>query len=166
MTKALYATARNQTATEKRYEAWKLNAQSMPKHDIAKRLNVTPGRVTQYLDEVRAERLREVAADVDADRAVQCETLDQLQFGLMNRATMGDVPSVMAVLRILERRAKLLGLDAPTQTHTTLTLDVTALSDDELDALANGRPVPALAGAGRTGEAATPAAYRLLGSGE
>ena len=53
----------------------------------------------------QAERLR----DLEVER---CE---RLILGLWSNATRGDDKSVHAVLRVMERKAKLLGIDAPTQ---------------------------------------------------
>jgi hypothetical protein len=57
-------------------------------------------------DEVqqRAERLRELEA----------ARLDRLNVALANGIKSGDPRAVVAAVRVMERRAKLLGLDAPT----------------------------------------------------
>ena len=54
--------------------------------------------------------LREPAADV---RALEVSRLDDMHAGLWDRAKRGDTFSVDRVLKIQERRAQLLGLDAP-----------------------------------------------------
>ena len=53
----------------------------------------------------RAERLREL----------ELRRCDRLQLALDPAASTGHPPSVMASIRVMDRRAKLLGLDAPTQ---------------------------------------------------
>jgi hypothetical protein len=44
-------------------------------------------------------------------RAVELERLDRLQVAVWNRALKGDDRAIATVLRLMERRAKLLGLD-------------------------------------------------------
>lgn len=50
---------------------------------------------------------------VDEHRALELARLDALQVGLWERAEAGDVKAVNAVLRIIEQRSRLLGLDRP-----------------------------------------------------
>ncbi len=48
---------------------------------------------------------------VEQHRALELQRLDALQVGLWDRAEAGDVKAVNAVLRIIEQRSRLLGLD-------------------------------------------------------
>lgn len=50
---------------------------------------------------------------VELQRALELARLDALQVGLWERAEAGDVMAVMAVLRIIEVRTLLLGMDKP-----------------------------------------------------
>ena len=50
---------------------------------------------------------------VDQARTLELTRLDALQVGLWDRAVSGDVKAVNAVLRIIEQRSRLLGLDKP-----------------------------------------------------
>lgn len=50
---------------------------------------------------------------VEQHRALELARLDALQVGLWDRAEAGDVKAVLAVLRIIEQRSRLLGLDKP-----------------------------------------------------
>ncbi len=50
---------------------------------------------------------------VDQARTLELMRLDALQVGLWERAVTGDVKAVNAVLRIIEQRSRLLGLDKP-----------------------------------------------------
>lgn len=78
-----------------------------------------------YYDRTSAARavrqaLREMVEE-PAQEVIQMElqTLEELQRPLMVRALKGDVPSAMGVLKVMERRAKLLGLDAIPKTDET-----------------------------------------------
>ena len=53
---------------------------------------------------------------VNQHRVLEIERLDALQVGLWDRAMSGDVKAVNAVLRIIEQRSRLLGLDKPQAT--------------------------------------------------
>lgn len=52
---------------------------------------------------------------VDQHRTLELLRLDALQAGLWDRAVGGEVKAVNAVLRIIEQRSRLLGLDKPQQ---------------------------------------------------
>ena len=60
------------------------------------------------LDAIKAERAERL-------RDLEVERCERLVLGLWTNATRGDDKSVHAVLRVMERKAKLLGIDAPTQ---------------------------------------------------
>lgn len=74
-------------------------------------------------------------ADLDAVKAQQAERLRDLEvercerliLGLWSNATRGDDKSVHACLRVMERKARLLGIDAPT--HDKLDVSLTELPD-------------------------------------
>lgn len=61
------------------------------------------------LQKVRSD-LEETAADV---RSMELRRLDELLSGLWPDATDGDTDAVSAVLRVMKRRAKMLGIDEP-----------------------------------------------------
>lgn len=50
---------------------------------------------------------------LDALRRLQLERIDAMLVGLWPKATSGDVKAVDTTLKLLERQAKLLGMDAP-----------------------------------------------------
>ncbi len=52
-------------------------------------------------------------------RVLEAERLDALLASVWDKASKGDPKAVDNALRIMERRAKLLGLDAPTTTDIT-----------------------------------------------
>lgn len=60
-----------------------------------------------------AEARAQVAASADELRSEELSRLDGMLMGLWPRARKGEVAAVDRVLKISERRAKLLGLDAP-----------------------------------------------------
>lgn len=56
---------------------------------------------------------RHEAAAVDEYRGLEAARLNELQRAVWPLAVAGDIAAVTACIRIIDRRAKLLGLDAP-----------------------------------------------------
>lgn len=76
---------------------------------------------------------RIVYDDVKATRLQEQDRLDMLMQANWAAAMRGHIDSGVFVLRVMERRAKLLGLDMPTRIETTLTVwDGTGEFDAEL----------------------------------
>jgi hypothetical protein len=113
---------------------------------IGERLGIS--HVQAYTD-VNAElaRLTELRKDSTEElRELELERLDVLLKGLEPMARVGNPGAVNSYLRVMERRAKLLGLDAPTKQEVTgadggaieqhTTLDLSKLTDEQLRALA------------------------------
>ncbi len=61
--------------------------------------------------------------------------LQSLRRSLITSARQGQLRAIDRILKIQEREAKLLGLDAPA---TGLTVDVTKMSDEELEVAYQG----------------------------
>lgn len=84
------------------------------------------------------ERMRaDMYEDAQAVRQIELERLDALLSSLWTKAAdRGDVGAVDRVLRIMERRAKLLGLDAASEVNVSATLtwaDVVAQAQPDED---------------------------------
>lgn len=73
---------------------------------------------------------RIVYDDVIETRKVEMDRLDIAQAAIWGNVVQGEVPSVIALIRIMERRAKLLGLDMPTRTQ----IEVNVYEQDAIDA--------------------------------
>ena len=65
-------------------------------------------------------------------RDMELDRLDRLQAGVWSKAIAGDVRSIDAVLRIIEKRAKILGLDAPKSVNVKA--EVTTYDGSTIDA--------------------------------
>lgn len=70
-------------------------------------------------------------------RALELSRLDMLTKGLEPMAAVGNPMAVNAYVKVMEQRAKLLGLYAPEKKDLNIK-DMSKLSDAELEALANG----------------------------
>lgn len=69
--------------------------------------------------------------------AVELERLDMLTKALEPMAAVGNIGSVSAYIRVMEQRAKLLGLYAPEKKD--ININLSELSDDELRLIAEGK---------------------------
>lgn len=75
-------------------------------------------------------------AGADEARQTELDRLDRLQRGVWAQAVNGDVGAINSVLRIMDRRARLLGLDAPIKQEITVEqIDPTSI-DAEVQRLA------------------------------
>lgn len=77
----------------------------------------------------RVTPVRQAVIEMELDR------LDAMFLAIAGRAAQGDVAAIDRALRIQERRARLLGLDAPTQQTVDATVVQKTPQDLELDEL-------------------------------
>jgi hypothetical protein len=73
---------------------------------------------------------RIVQDDIEAIRKIETERLDMAQSAIWNKVLQGEIPAVQALIRIQERRAKLLGLDQPFKQQ----IEVTTYDGNTIDA--------------------------------
>lgn len=64
-------------------------------------------------------------------KALEMSRLDRLQQGLWPLALNGNQGAIDRILRIMERRAKLMGIDAPTQTQVAQISEVQVVFADD-----------------------------------
>jgi hypothetical protein len=74
--------------------------------------------------------LRVIHDDVNAIRKLEQDRLDIATAAIWAEVLQGNVQAVMALVRLMERRAKLLGLDMPTRTQ----IEVNVYERDTFDA--------------------------------
>lgn len=99
-------------ASERRAQAVALRISGMTYDAIAQRLGVGSTTVFRDVTESMADAAKRTREAADELLELELQRLDTLQGGLWDAALAGDVSSVRAVLAVMERRAKLLGLDA------------------------------------------------------
>lgn len=101
----------------RRMKALQLRAARLTYQQIADRLyNGDRGGAYRDIQKAIENQEKEAVTEV---RAQEILLLDELARPMVKKAIEGDDKAVNAVLRIMERRAKLLGLDAPTQVEQT-----------------------------------------------
>lgn len=94
--------------------------------DIGQSLGIDP----TWARTLVLKALQEVAYEAaDEMRTQEGERLDRLQMGLWPQATRGDVKAVLAVVRVMERRAKLFGLDAPVKLEVAEVVDYSEVDE-------------------------------------
>ena len=102
-------------ALERQMEALKLRASGMRYQDISDQLGYkTPGGAYKAVKTALVKTLQEPADDL---RKLEVERLDELLVGLWPNKHKPIYTD--RILRLMERRAKLLGLDAPVKADVT-----------------------------------------------
>ena len=102
-------------AVQKKAKALELRRAGYGFREIAAELDVSVGRAHQYVTEAFEDARTQVAAHTDELRAQELSRLDGLMQRLYPLATAStpDLLAVDRVIKCMERRARLLGLDAP-----------------------------------------------------
>jgi hypothetical protein len=106
---------------ELRKKALELRKAARPVREIAVKIGRSKSETQRLIDEA----LRDVGPDHETKvrvRTLQLERIDTMVLGLWMRAKKGDEKAVTAVLKLEERRAKIVGSDAPTESKLRLTV--------------------------------------------
>jgi len=105
---------------ERRKEAAKLRVQGLGLLEIAERLGVSTSTAWSDIESVLDEWRCEAVADIGRLRQLEVAKLDELWHSLFSRAVDDrDEKAVDRLIRLAERRAKLLGLDAPVRSEVS-----------------------------------------------
>lgn len=105
------------SAVEKQLRALELRKSGAAYATIAEVLGYrSPSGAHAAVKSALKKTLQEPADEL---RQLELARLDAMLAALWPKANAGDVKAVHGVLKVLERRAKLLGLDAPTETDIT-----------------------------------------------
>ena len=107
---------------ERRLKALQLRKRGLSPYEIAGVLKVSEGTVREDIKRSLAAYDTLEQREVEEMRHLELERLDDLWRGVYDDAVTGDVQSVKAALMIVERRSKLLGLDAPKQIESSSTV--------------------------------------------
>lgn len=104
---------------QRQLQALELRKQGLTYRDIGDKLSIS---YQQAHNDVNAELKRLATLTLESAeglRQLELERLDMLIKGLEPMARVGNPGAVTAYLRVMERRAKLLGLDAPVRQEVT-----------------------------------------------
>lgn len=129
-------------SAEKRTEIMNLRRAGLTYVQIGQKLGFDESYARKVIREefaLLAEAKKDVAEDL---LTAELDRLDQIMAGFYEKATSGDAKAAEIVLRIMERRSRLVGLDAPTKTQSTI--NVNQKTDAELleEARALGISIP------------------------
>jgi hypothetical protein len=117
----------DQETLDRETECVRLRRGGLTLDEIAKRVGyANPGSVHKALQRANARIIRD---DIEQIRALEEDRLDTLQEANWGKAMQGDFQAGTLVLRIMDRRAKLLGLDMPFKQEVVVT---NATDDDSL----------------------------------
>jgi hypothetical protein len=96
-------------------QIYDLRVRGMSYEKIAQLVNRDRYAVARlYQEEIKRVSAAEIR-DTDALRRLEIERLDAMQAQIWSRVMQGELEAAAVTLKILERRSKLLGLDAPTK---------------------------------------------------
>ena len=126
-------------AQENRRKAVELRRMGKTYQQIAQLLGMAKSSVHKAVTRALMDVQSEIDSDAKLVLAQEMDRLDNLQYGYWMQAIKGDVPSGGQILKIMERRARLLGLDKPDKTALTNpdgteARHLDSLSEQELDA--------------------------------
>jgi len=115
------------TTAQRQKQVLKMRLAGLSYPKIGERLGIAPS--TAYRAVARALKKIEAKTAESAQelRRLELERLDQLQAGLWTYALAGNVQAVRETLRVMERRSKLLGLDAAAEQERTVAEVLAAL---------------------------------------
>ena len=111
------ASERQIKALERQRQALELRKAGVDYRAIAERLGYRS--VASAHEAVKTALRRTLQEPADELREMELSRLDQMLLGLWPKATKGDTWAVDRVLKIMERRASLLGLDARAKRELT-----------------------------------------------
>jgi hypothetical protein len=116
MAKANKTSAAHARATKGREQALMLRRSGYGYRLIAEKLGLSKTRAHQLVKEGLESAKEQIVAHADALRTEEVSRLDGMLRKAYKAAEGGDLQAIDRVLKIGERRAKLLGLDAPVRT--------------------------------------------------
>ena len=106
---------------EREAQALDLRRQGLRLDDIAAQIGVSRSGAHQLLTAAMQRMGAQIQALADEERLLELARLDELWRPVYALALTGDLPAVDRCLRIMERRARLLGLDAPERQEQVVT---------------------------------------------
>jgi hypothetical protein len=106
------------TAQERRLKVLELRRGGGSCRAISKQLGISAMQVSRDLGHGLSELLKQEVGGTDELRALELDRLDGLWLANWPTAMTGDIPAGQLILKISQRRAELLGLDAPVKIET------------------------------------------------
>lgn len=124
--------------------------------DLAETLGVSIGTIASDVKVILGRWRREQVDATDDWVHLEARRLDKMLNAIWNNVIAGDLACLDRALKIMERRAKLLGLDAPEQ-NRNLNLDLLQCTDEQLERISRGEDPLTVLLTGRSGAGTAPA---------
>jgi len=105
--------SRKITAAERRVKATHLRKAGATYQEIGDALGVTPQAAYKMVSRAISINDKKTSENVEEMRELELQRLDKLFFLMYQKAMAGTMGAVDRCIKIMERRAKLQGLDAP-----------------------------------------------------
>lgn len=112
--------ARRVKAAERTRQAIALKKAGLSLEAIGQRLGISKAAAGKALHRGLAELRAETLVDAEELRAIEAARLDQAQAAIWPRVLQGNDGAIDRFVRLSQRRAALLGLDAPTKVEQTI----------------------------------------------
>jgi hypothetical protein len=119
--------ARRVAARLHEQQAFELRKAGASYSKIGEKLGCSKGAAYKMVDRVLQDLRKKVTEDAEHVKRMELERLDDLTIAVYRQAKEGNVACIDRVLKLMERRAKILGLDEPDQ--------------HEFGGLGGGRPI-------------------------
>lgn len=113
--------ARDDAAEQRRTQVGQLIKAGLSQREMARALNVGATTIHKDLTILRRRWREEYLESIDEHLVVDLARLDDIIKALTNSVRQGELPAIDRYLKVLERRARILGYDAPTQIQGELT---------------------------------------------
>lgn len=112
--------ARRVKAAERTRQAIALKKAGLSLEAIGQRLGISKAAAGKALHRGLAELRAETLVDAEELRTIESARLDQAQAAIWPEVVKGKLAAIDRFVRIAQRRAALLGLDAPTKVDATV----------------------------------------------
>jgi len=122
------ASATKVKLTEREVQALELRKAGYDLNTIAKRLGFR-GRSGAY-EAIKRALMKVITEPALEVREMELQRLDQIQRNYWTRMLKGDANIIDKLLRVMDRRARLLGLDAPVKVEQTGDITVKIIDDE------------------------------------
>ena len=109
----------SENKAELKKTAYKLRITGLSYRRIGDQLGISHVTAFVWVKETLEALRKECKELAETYRDMELERLDEAQTAIYNKVLKGDVAAIDRLLKIQERRSKLLGLDAPTKQDIT-----------------------------------------------
>lgn len=118
-------------AAERRVQALELRKAGHTYQDIGDILGISGQAAHKHVVKALEVIRNKISEEAEALRTLEVQRIDNLFLVMYKRAEKGDYNAVDRCIRLMERRAKLLGLDAPTNTNVNMIGNIVISWDED-----------------------------------